>query len=242
MAVYFISDLHLDDHRPDLLAAFSLYLKKIQVDAEALYILGDFFEAWIGDDDDAEWIAPLVKQLADFSSQVKCYFCHGNRDFLVGPGLAQRCGFTLLPQESTLNYEGRSYLLAHGDSYCTDDVQYQGFRQLLRSPQWQEEMLGKPLAERRLMAQALRNNSKAAQREKASDITDVNAAAIEQAISQNQADILIHGHTHRPKVHQIALADGRTAQRMVLGDWDEQGWHIRLDQNGAILESWPISS
>lgn len=241
MAVYFISDLHLDDHRPDLLSAFDGFLSKIEDDAQALYILGDFFEAWIGDDDDAPWIAPLCDRLAAFAQDVDCYFCHGNRDFLVGEALAKRCGFTLLDDETEIEIYQQRYLIAHGDSYCTDDVQYQGFRQLVRNPQWQAEMLAKPLEERRLMAQALRNNSKDAQREKADDIMDVNQSVIKNTLENHKLSVLIHGHTHRPNIHQFELDNHVSATRIVLGDWDSHRWWLRIDEQGYSLNKEKIA-
>ncbi len=224
----FIADLHLSPQRPDIIALFQRFCEDIASNAERLYILGDFVEYWIGDDNDASGLQPAFDALAQLSQQgVKLFFMAGNRDFLVGDRLAQRCGFSRLADPAVIHFGAAPILLMHGDSLCTDDAEYQQFRLMVRDPQWQQQFLAKPLAEREAMARAMREHSMQANTEKDEFIMDVNQHAVEQAMQQHGVDFLIHGHTHRPAVHAFETG-GRRKQRIVLPDWYDHGGYLAL--------------
>lgn len=236
MNALFIADLHLSEERPHTTAAFLAFLVDKAVAADELYILGDFFDAWIGDDDDrplADTIAGAMKSVADRGVQV--FFQHGNRDFLLGADYARRCGMQLLPALHVIERGSRRYLLAHGDQFCTQDVAYQQFRALVRDPAWQRDFLTKPLGERREIAAQLRARSKEANSIKAEDIMDVTPDEVVQALGSHRCKVLIHGHTHRPARHALQLPDGSVAERVVLGEWAETCWFVRLDDDGLEL-------
>ena len=237
MALRFVSDLHLHEARADVAEAFFDYLARLPDDTEALYLLGDIFEAWVGDDDDLPFHQQVKQHLRSVSDRgVPLFFMHGNRDFLVGKGFELQTGCLLLPDPAVIEHHGQRFLLMHGDSLCTDDTQYQAFRSQIRNPDMQAMLLAKPLAERREIARQLRMNSREANSNKAEDIMDVNAAAVAAALAEHQVNTLIHGHTHRPAIHR--LADGK--QRIVLGDWDNSGWELVLDQDRLALNHFPI--
>jgi UDP-2,3-diacylglucosamine hydrolase len=219
----FISDLHLAPERPDIIRLFIEFLDTQAASAESLYILGDLVEYWLGDDDQAEGLNAVfarMKQLAD--NGLKIYLMHGNRDFLMGEALAQRAGCQLIEDPSVVEFEHTPVLLLHGDTLCTDDVRYQQLRSMLRDPAWQKDFLSKPLAERQQMARALRQQSREETSSKDEAIMDVNADAVNRAFSTHKVQLMIHGHTHRPAIHQLT-ANGKAAQRIVLGDWYSQG-------------------
>lgn len=239
MTTLFISDLHLDPARPDITSQALEFLATETRDAEALYILGDLFEAWVGDDDpepEKRRVIAALKQLADRG--LPCYFMHGNRDFLVGEGFAQASGCTLLPDPTIVELYGTKVLLMHGDTLCTDDHQYQAFRQMVRKPAWQQAMLARPLAERMALARQMREASAASMAGKSDAIMDVNQDAVEAALREHGVDTLLHGHTHRPAVHRFDL-DGREAVRIVLGDWYTQGSALSWDADGPVLRTLP---
>jgi UDP-2,3-diacylglucosamine hydrolase len=222
MSTLFISDLHLDETRPQIVKLFLRFLADDACGADALYILGDLFESWIGDDDDAALagrVAQGLRALRDSGTPV--YFMHGNRDFLLGENYAARAGVTLLAEPTVIDLGGERTLLMHGDTLCTDDVEYQKFRTLVRNPQWQQQFLAKPLAERHAFAAQARGESRKQTAMKAAEIMDVNQAAVESAMRAHSVRRLIHGHTHRPATHRFDL-DGTSAERIVLGDWYEQ--------------------
>jgi UDP-2,3-diacylglucosamine hydrolase len=229
MSTLFISDLHLDESRPQIV---DLYLALLAGDArraDALYVLGDLFESWIGDDDDARLasqVAAATRALRD--SGVPVYFMHGNRDFLLGEDYAARSGMTLLIDPTVVTLGGERTLLMHGDTLCTDDVEYQRFRAMVRDPRWQQQFLARPLAERRAFAAQARGESRKQTAEKSAEIMDVNAAAVLAAMRAHEVRKLIHGHTHRPATHRFDL-DGAPAERIVLGDWYEQDSVLRVD-------------
>jgi UDP-2,3-diacylglucosamine hydrolase len=238
MATLFIADLHLDPSRPQITDLFERYLADEEVrHADALYILGDLVEAWIGDDDDAELparIATATRAVRD--AGVPVYFMVGNRDFLLGPAFAARAGLTLLDDGTVHDIHGRRTLLMHGDVLCTDDVAYQAVRKQVRTPEWQTQILAMPLHARRAFAAKAREDSKAHTGNTMESIMDVNADAVAEAMRKAGVTRLIHGHTHRPAVHDFQLA-GAPAQRIVLGDWYEQGSVLRIDAQGAELSS-----
>ncbi|MEM1176659.1 MAG: UDP-2,3-diacylglucosamine diphosphatase [Pseudomonadota bacterium] len=239
MTTLFISDLHLEADRPDIAGQFIAFLKGEARDAEALYILGDLFEAWVGDDDPNPHYADMtraIRSLAD--AGVPVYFMHGNRDFMIGEQFAESAGLTLLPDPTPVELYGQRVLLAHGDAYCTDDTEYQQMRGMLRNPEWQAMMLAKPVEERLAIARAAREQSIARNAGLPEDIMDVNQGAIETAMRDAGIDLLLHGHTHRPAVHEFDL-DGRNATRIVLGDWYDQGSVVRWDERGYTLSAMP---
>lgn len=193
--------------------------------ARVLYILGDLFEVWLGDDDPAPGFQPIFAALKNFSTTAQLFFMHGNRDFLIGKELTQSLGCRLLEEPTMMQLGALHVALMHGDLLCTDDVDYQNFRQLVRDPDWQRVFLSKPLAERRSIAAGLREKSSQAMVEKQQDIMDVNQQTVAQTLQELKADILIHGHTHRPGIHH--LNDHKI--RYVLGDWRPEpsylSWH-----------------
>ncbi|MEO7071875.1 MAG: UDP-2,3-diacylglucosamine diphosphatase [Rhodanobacter sp.] len=236
MSTLFIADLHLDPARPHITALFEHYLAGDEVrHAEALYILGDLVEAWIGDDDDAalpQRIADATRAVCD--AGVPVYFMVGNRDFLLGERYAARAGLTLLEDGTVHAVAGQPTLLMHGDVLCTDDAAYQAVRAQVRDPQWQAQFLSMPLDARRAFAARSREQSKAHTASTMESIMDVNADAVAQAMRQAGVARLIHGHTHRPAKHAFAL-DHAAAERIVLGDWYEHGSVLKVDANGAEL-------
>jgi UDP-2,3-diacylglucosamine hydrolase len=239
MTTLFISDLHLDPARPDITDQALAWLDEDARDAEAVYILGDLFESWVGDDDpepEKQRIVAALKRLGN--SGVPCYFMHGNRDFMVGEGFAAASGCTLLADPTIIELHGTRVALMHGDTLCTDDHEYQAFRRVARNPDWQRAMLARPLAERLAIAQQLRKASAAAMAGKSEEIMDVNQDAVIAAMRAHGVHTLLHGHTHRPAVHRFEL-DGEDATRIVLGDWYTQGSVLAWDANGFVLHTLP---
>jgi len=232
----FIADLHLDLARPHIVSLFEDYLAGDEVRrAEALYILGDLVEAWIGDDDDAELperIAAATRGVRD--AGVPVYFMVGNRDFLLGEAFARRAGLTLLEDAIVHAVGGRPTLLMHGDVLCTDDVAYQAVRAQVRTPQWRQQFLSMPLEARRAFAAKAREDSRAHTGSASESIMDVNAEAVAQAMRTHGVDRMIHGHTHRPAVHAFDL-DGHGAERIVLGDWYQHGSVLRVGRDEVEL-------
>lgn len=238
MATLFISDLHLDESCPAAITdLFLAFLENHARQADACYILGDLFEAWIGDDDDAElgrMIALALRRLTH--SGVPVFFLHGNRDFLIGERFATTAGLQLLAQTEIIDLYGEPVLLLHGDTLCTDDTEYQAFRAQVRNPLWQTQLLALPLAQRRALASQLRETSRQSTRQKAADIMDVNPAAVTQALRDHKVQRMIHGHTHRPAIHD-GLLEGKPTQRAVLGDWSpDLGSVLYCDASGWRLE------
>jgi UDP-2,3-diacylglucosamine hydrolase len=235
MTTLFISDLHLDASRPHITRLFVDFVRTDASRANALYILGDLFEAWIGDDTEDDTAAQVADALAGLHAQgVPCFYVHGNRDFLLGDAYARRARMTLLPDASVIEIEGERVLLMHGDALCTDDAAYQAFRSQSRSPAWQRAFLHRPIAERQAFAAQARAESQRYTRSVDDAITDVNADAVVQALRTHDVLRLIHGHTHRPAVH--GLVDGeRSCERIVLGDWYEQGSVLRAEASAWDL-------
>jgi UDP-2,3-diacylglucosamine hydrolase len=242
MTTLFVSDLHLDPARPAITDLFLGFLRGEAARAQALYILGDLFESWVGDDDPSEAgvaVAAALRGLA--ASGVPVYFMRGNRDFLIGPAWAARAGLRILPDPAVVSLQGEPVLLMHGDLLCTDDTAYQAFRAQTRDPEWQRRFLAQPLEARLAFANQARQASMARQRELKSDraafetITDVTPATVETCLARYGVSTLIHGHTHRPAEHALTV-DGRPCRRIVLGDWYEQGSVLRVDASGMRLE------
>ena len=236
MSVLFASDLHLEPRRPDSIAQFAAFCERVAREAERFYVLGDMFEAWVGDDDDDPGLEPILEAMRSVADRgVECYFMHGNRDFLVGEAFAETTGYRLMAEFETIEAHGRRILLTHGDQLCTDDEGYMRLRAMLHDPAWREDFLAKPLDERRAIAEQLRDLSKTETATKAEQIMDVNQHAVEQVMREHGVADLLHGHTHRPAIHRFTL-DGVPAQRTVLGDWYEHPTIARLDDTGLTLE------
>lgn len=234
--ILLVSDLHLHEQRPDITRAFFRFLQETAPQAEALYILGDFFEVWIGDDAMTEFhhqAASALQQLA--ATGCKIYLMHGNRDFLLGRKFCRLAGCELLPDPSLLVHNGERILLMHGDSLCTDDRDYQRMKRILRNPLSLFILPRLPLKTRQKLAGDLRAKSRTQTRMKASEITDVSPDAVLKAMQRHDVCTLIHGHTHRPATHQLPAG-----QRIVLGDWDSKGWYLQLDENGFEQHSFTI--
>lgn len=240
MHTLFISDLHLHESRPQVTRAFFHFLYSHAIHAETLYILGDFFDAWIGDDDDSELLQDVASGLHKLSELgVAIYFMHGNRDFLLGKAYASKAGMSLIDDGTVIDLYGTPTLLMHGDTLCTGDTEYQQFRTMVRSPQWQQQILAQPLAARRALAAQLRAKSQSMNSLKADDIMDVSPTEVIAQMEAARVTRLIHGHTHRPARHQLVVA-GNPAERIVLGDWHDSGWCIKADQNSIDLIEWKI--
>ncbi|SDF99815.1 UDP-2,3-diacylglucosamine diphosphatase [Phytopseudomonas seleniipraecipitans] len=230
--ILLISDLHLEEERPDITRAFLHFLDTRARQAEALYILGDFFEVWIGDDAMTPFqhsIAQALRGLSDSGTRI--YLMHGNRDFLLGKAFCREAGCTLLSDPHEVRLAGEKVLLMHGDSLCTLDVGYMKMRRWLRNPVSLFILRNLPLSTRHKLARKLRSESRSQTRTKASDIVDVTPDEVQRVMAAHGVRTLIHGHTHRPATHQLQV-DGQPARRIVLGDWDKQGWALQIDENG----------
>ncbi|WHZ17926.1 MAG: UDP-2,3-diacylglucosamine diphosphatase [Rhodanobacteraceae bacterium] len=235
MATLFISDLHLDDARPRIVETFERFCAGEARRADALYVVGDLFEAYVGDDDDALLNARVAAALRDVAAAgVPVYYIAGNRDFLLGDDYARRCGMDILDDGTVIDLYGTPTLILHGDVLCTDDAAYLAFRQQVRDPAWQAAFLARPLSERRAFAAQARDASRAHTSQADMAIMDVNQAAVEHALREANVMRMIHGHTHRPVIHDFTL-DGRPAQRIVLGDWYEQGSVLRVENDSIEL-------
>jgi len=234
-STYFISDIHLDPSRPELTGALENFLQQHHR-CDALYILGDLFETWIGDDDDtcfATEVMGLLRSFSDGGSPL--YLLHGNRDFLLGSAFCACTGARLLPESTVIDLYGTPTLLMHGDSLCTADRHYQSFRHRTRLPQWQADMLARSLTERRGLALQLRALSRESASNKAEDIVDVTPTEVDRVMARSAVTRLIHGHTHRPARHTEAMGE-----RWVLGDWHERGWAIEASPRELTLYDFPL--
>jgi UDP-2,3-diacylglucosamine hydrolase len=238
---YFIADLHLCENRPEISACFLHFLENDATKAEKLYILGDLFEAWVGDDDDNPYLQTIADALTTLSqSGTKIYYIHGNRDFLLGKHYAKKSSMQLLPEIETIDLYGRHVVIMHGDTLCTRDVDYQAFRKKSRSWWWQTAIKSLPLFVRKKIAADYRKKSAAATAIKSQDIMDVTDSEVSACLEQYQSQLLIHGHTHRPAVHEI-IANGNSAQRIVLGDWYEQGAWLKVTPDSIELLNQPLA-
>lgn len=237
MNTFFISDLHLQPEREDLVQAFFQFLERELQDNDTLYILGDFFDAWIGDDEDHPFYIGIKEKLATLADRlIDVYFMHGNRDFLVKERFAQEARLSLIDDPTLIDLAGKRVLLMHGDSLCTGDMQYQTFRDQVRSHAWQHTILSMPLPQRRALAAEMRRKSLSMNSNKAEDIMDVAQEEVDRVIEEHHADILLHGHTHRPARHKLA----NKKERIVLGDWDKKGWFVKADDFKITLCNFDI--
>jgi len=234
LSTLFISDLHLCAARPRSNRSFFSFLEREARGADALYILGDLFEYWVGDDDlgdafNASVVAALARLVA---AGVPVFLIHGNRDFLIGEDFARASGVKLLPDPTLISLYGKRSLLMHGDTLCTLDLEYQAFRREARSQAWTDRLLAQPLAERKAAVEALRERSEQEKRTKSADIMDVAPAEVEAVLRQYGHPLLIHGHTHRPARHVHAV-DGHVCERWVLADWYQDGSYLSCDASGC---------
>jgi len=237
----FVSDLHLCPTRPAINRIFFDFLRVPAAQAEALYILGDLFEYWAGDDDDDPFNASVLTALRGLAaSGVGLYLMHGNRDFLIGSRFSAACRARLLPDPTRVNLYGMPTLLMHGDTLCTDDLEYQTFRLQVRDPEFQREFLAQPLAERKQRIETMRAKSEATKKIKPEAIMDV-TAAVEAQLRSYGYPRLIHGHTHRPAMHQHNV-DGRCCERWVLADWYAGGSYLHCDAQGCRVVKLPVAS
>ena len=233
----FLSDVHLDASRPEITSQLAGFLESLPSGTERLYIVGDLFEAWIGDDAPGpvgQRIIAVLRAVTDRG--IEGFFTHGNRDFLVGEHFAEHTGFSLLPDEVVIDCYGTRVLLMHGDTLCTDDTDYQALRATLRNPDFQANLMTMSVPQRLELAQQLRSASASGMSSKSEDIMDANPLAVEEALRRNEVTTLLHGHTHRPCVHTIEV-DNQPCRRIVLGDWFEQGSVVYWSDDGFELQS-----
>ena len=228
----FISDIHLSEDTPHLTNAFKVFLNKSKETCTHLFILGDLFEIWIGDDDNNSFNQDIKKALLDFTTDgPKTFLMHGNRDFLIGEAFANEVGISILSDPYTLDINGMKTVLSHGDFLCTDDTDYIEFRNKVRSKEWQKDFLSKSIDERNEIANSLRSDSRDATSEKSLEITDANLVTVNSFIQENKPDIFIHGHTHRPKIHEHD-----SCKRIFLGDWDKSGRMVYIEGDSYNLQ------
>ncbi len=237
---YFIADLHLSENRPDISACFFRFLETDAVNAEKLYILGDLFEAWVGDDDDSDFVADIASALVDLGKTgTIIYYIHGNRDFLIGSRFAKKSNMILLPEVTLIDLYGQPAVIMHGDTLCTRDVAYQKFRKKSRTWWWQGIIKNLPLKLRKKIAADYRKKSAAATAVKSQEIMDVTHEEVINCLTQYNSQLLIHGHTHRPAVHELTV-NNNEAKRIVLGDWYEQGAWLKVTPKEIVLLNKPF--
>ncbi len=236
MKLGFISDLHLSENTPSVKEGFFEFLKTAAQELSHLYILGDLFEAWVGDDDDSDLAINVMQKINHATRNgLEIFFIHGNRDFLCGQKFAERSNLTLLPDPFFLNFFDQKIALSHGDNFCTEDLEYIKFKKEVRSQKWQQEFLQKPLNERLKIASDMRDASQKNNSNKDFSIMDVTPTTIEDFFTEHHIDVLIHGHTHRPNTHQI-----NSGTRIVLGDWHKTGWCLMLDEQQQELKEFTL--
>ncbi len=235
MPTIFMSDLHLDKKRPKAIKFFIDYMNHVSPSTKAIYILGDLVEYWVGDDDPADGLEDVFKIIYTKSKEINIYFMHGNRDFLISEDFCKKHGMKLLQDPTLINLYDKKVLLMHGDILCTDDKQYQEYRALVRSHAWQSEMLIKTLSERLMIAQQLREKSLEATENKKEYIMDVNNGTVIEIMKEYDADILIHGHTHRPNVHKLQIGQ-KDIKRIVLGDWYDRSFILELSKDKITID------
>lgn len=237
MPTYFISDLHLSAETPQLTEGFRNFVNGLQTSNDTLYILGDFFDAWVGDDEDQPYYLSIQDFLKEKTTAgLKTYFMAGNRDFLIGRRFAKYTGVELLKEPTSLNLGANNVVLMHGDSLCTSDRSYMIYRAIVRNAMVQRAVLFMPLDFRRKLAGGLRAKSQSMNTQKSAMIMDVVQTEVEQILERSNADILIHGHTHRPARHALGKRE-----RIVLGDWGETGWCLKAEHDQLDLIEFNLS-
>ena len=239
-----VSDLHLESSRPDITSSFFSFLQSVRGQCDALYILGDLFELWIGDDEESHLSSSVANELSLLqSSGTPIYLMHGNRDFLIGSDFSTQCGAQLIEEPYILELGSQRIVLLHGDVLCSGDTDYMEFRAMVRQQAWQSEFRSRSLEDRQAFAAHAREQSQYATSTKSSEIMDVSPDEVTRLLQKLQLISMIHGHTHRPAVHTLDLPDpiqGVTqAKRVVLGDWDKQGWCGVVTDSGITLEQLP---
>jgi len=240
MKLGFISDLHLSEAKPSTTEGFFKFLKAAEQEFSHLYVLGDLFEVWIGDDDDAPFALEVIAAIkAATRSGLEIFFMHGNRDFLCGKRFAEEANMTVLPDPFFIDYFDQKIALSHGDNFCTDDLEYLAFKKEVRSDSWQQEFLSKPLVERREIAAGMRDISESHNNNKPISIMDVATSSIHRFFTDHKIDLLIHGHTHRPYTHEIVMPN-INGIRIVLGDWHETGWCLTLEDKEKTLKEFKL--
>lgn len=232
----FISDLHLSAERLDIAQCFFDFIRDEAPQADALYILGDLFEVWLGDDHYTPFNDQVARSIASLSQSTPVYFIHGNRDFAIGKKFAQKCNMTLLPEKYMIDLYGKTVLICHGDEFCTLDKAYMKFRKKTHSWWWLKLMLSLPLSLRKKFASIARNKSKKRQKGLPPEIMDVTKQAVDDTLHEYRLTTIIHGHTHRPKIHEFTLND-KPAKRIVLGDWYQQGSVLVAQKDKFELQS-----
>jgi len=231
---HLISDLHLCETQPHLLKLFEHYMHNIAPESQELYVLGDLFEVWVGDDHHTTFNQNVIQLFKNYSQQYgQLYFAHGNRDFLLGKQFASQTGASLISEPYHLILGTHKTCLMHGDTLCTDDVEYQRFRTMVRNPVWQQELLKQPVEKRLAFASSIREKSKDEMSDKDSEIMDVNQMSVEKCFVDNECEWLIHGHTHREAHHQMMINE-KKHHRIVLSDWNEQGHYLKFKDNQLL--------
>jgi len=235
MHTLFVSDLHLSHDTPKIAQNFLALLHEQKSQIEALYILGDLFEYWLGDDGITPAHSPIIGAIKAISdAEIPVYFMHGNRDFLIGETFANQCGAHILPENTVIQLYGEPVLLTHGDLLCTDDTEYMAFREQVRNPAWQTHFLSLPMDQRIEMAKQARDVSQHSTKEKSMEIMDANLASVKNTMNSHSVNKMIHGHTHRPAIHDFKLGDNQ-AHRIVLGDWKEKASFLTVSKTGYHL-------
>ncbi|MDA7841428.1 UDP-2,3-diacylglucosamine diphosphatase [Gammaproteobacteria bacterium] len=240
MATIFISDLHLDKDRPKVIRYFIDFLNNLESDIESLYILGDFVEYWVGDDDPGDGLEEVFNSIKKKSNSIPIYFMHGNRDFMISEKFCNQHGMKFLKDPTKIKLHGKKILLMHGDTLCIDDIEYQKFRTMVRSPLWQNEMLKKSLEERINLAKMLRAKSLSETGTKDEVIMDVNNDEVISQLKKHNVDMIIHGHTHRPNIHKI-ISENKECKRIVLGDWYDKSFILRISDDEIIIDKSNLS-
>lgn len=235
-SILVIADLHLSPDRNDISQCFYQFLIDNQHQHDTLYILGDLFEVWVGDEDESPFVNDIAKAIHNFSKHTPVYFIHGNRDFMLGKRYAQKAGMTLLPESHLVEYFGHKVLFMHGDQLCLDDIEYQKFRRISRSWLWHAFFKLVPTSYKRKLAKKIRAKSKQQQQYKSLEIMDVAVREVERVMAESNCELLIHGHTHRPNIHHLQ----NNKQRVVVGDWYQQGSVLTLTSDGAKLSQLPF--
>ena len=240
MSIGFISDLHLSHDNVTLTRGFLSFLDNNKDSLDQLYILGDLFEIWIGDDDQSDFIQIVKNALKQFTELgIETFFLHGNRDFLIGDDFIEDTGLKFIPDPFIFEIFGKRCAVSHGDDFCTLDIEYHNFKKNVRSSQWKSEFLSQSLQKRNEVASSMRETSKKKSSNKNVNIMDVEISSVENFLSETNVDILIHGHTHKPQIHNHKIND-RHCERIVLGDWDDNGWCLRFDSKGHTLEKFKL--
>ena len=240
MTTIFISDLHLDKDRPKVIRYFIDFLNNLESDIESLYILGDFVEYWVGDDDPGDGLEEVFNSIKKKSNSIPIYFMHGNRDFMISEKFCNHHGMKFLKDPTKIKLHGKKILLMHGDTLCIDDIEYQKFRTMVRSPLWQNEMLKKSLEERINLAKMLRAKSLSETGTKDEVIMDVNNDEVISQLKKHNVDMIIHGHTHRPNIHKI-ISENKECKRIVLGDWYDKSFILRISDDEIIIDKSNLS-